>query len=833
MAPPPPPNIIVVPCHFCPTRVAVPPGQPPGAPLLCKPCFERAIRDKQKQTPPLPGSAPPQSMAHRPGPRPPPLPRQVSLSNQANIRIAHSLSPVTPTFAKRPSMAIPQHPIPSSRMLTSATPPSASPRLHHTNSGGPIALPATPPFLPVATPSPASLPAATTVDDDSDSDDLQLLYPESDDESTSGDPAPASEATTIVSTEKTPASSTDTPAPSSTPAIPQLWTDELSELSSLSDPDSSADESESADEPLMISIKRRRVSSSGLKIRIRIPSGFKFGQENKPQALAGAPPRPCGMSSCKRTVEAKSRWKLCTVCRSKYRKYQRKRIGVVNPRWDLEDEEPEPAMVHTQDAEINTAEAAAHALLSKEESRKCSNPWCSRRIPFENEYEYKQCIKCRVRGRWNVKKRRIISKHYDRGKEHVGISTHIINEYNRLKARRRKLGIVDEAPPPDQPISEPGGRAYPIFQNLKDCLLAMRLYTEDFLRAHTLYIRTMLDRGAEDKATAPCGFAFDGQFSMVANWSIRSHKTERLVTDIWDTLESDLKLKLTAPTHPWLDAGALVTRLFCERPFSLPIPPSDPVLLGEAAILTAEPHVHDNLPASNTGHPTDTKLENTDKTSPSDSLVNASSSLESEISVNVRTLDEPSITTSPAVEPTGDPTAPAKLEAASSVSAVESLPDVEMTEGDLSSVKLVPRSPEDLSLTPAAPAHKSVEPRPQHSTSMATMNAGSITRSPEAALVADCARVTSTPESSHQPNGDMLTLSMDDLPVDDVPYEDDDSPSTSRAASPSFRDDGPLLPEGVIMDRNMLVEVEVRVSEDKSNKFIPGHRIAIRFRLVV
>ena len=94
------------------------------------------------------------------------------------------------------------------------------------------------------------------------------------------------------------------------------------------------------------------------------------------------------------------------------------------------------------------------ALLSKENSRKCSNPWCSRRIPFENEYKFKQCIRCRVRGRWNVKKRRIVSQHYERGKDHVGISTHVLNEYNRLQARRRKLGIIDEAPPPKE-IIEP------------------------------------------------------------------------------------------------------------------------------------------------------------------------------------------------------------------------------------------------------------------------------------------------------------------------------------------------------------------------------------------
>ena len=149
-----------------------------------------------------------------------------------------------------------------------------------------------------------------------------------------------------------------------------------------------------------------------------------------------------------------------------------------------------------------------------------------------------------MRGRWNVKKRRIVSQHYERGKDHVGISTHVLNEYNRLQARRRKLGIIDEAPPPKEIIEPDSSKAYPVFQNMKDCLIAMRLYTEDFLRAHTLYIRTMLDRGTEDKATAPCGFAFDGEFSIVANWAIRSHKTERLVSEIWESIERGLKLKL-------------------------------------------------------------------------------------------------------------------------------------------------------------------------------------------------------------------------------------------------------------------------------------------------
>lgn len=191
-----------------------------------------------------------------------------------------------------------------------------------------------------------------------------------------------------------------------------------------------------------------------------------------------------------------------------------------------------------------------------EESRKCSNPWCNNRIPFEHEYEYKQCIRCRVRGRWNVKKRRIISKHHERGRDHVGIATHVVNEYNRLQVKRRKLGLTDRSALSEHhegqlsgvgmQVDDPSSsKAYPIFQNLAECLLAMRIYTEDFLRAHTLYIRTMLDRGAEDKATTPCGFAFDGQFSIVANWSIRSHKTERLVREIWQTIERGLKLNLT------------------------------------------------------------------------------------------------------------------------------------------------------------------------------------------------------------------------------------------------------------------------------------------------
>lgn len=191
------------------------------------------------------------------------------------------------------------------------------------------------------------------------------------------------------------------------------------------------------------------------------------------------------------------------------------------------------------------------ASLSVQESRKCSNPWCNNRIPFEHEYEFKQCIRCRVRGRWNVKKRRIISKHYERGKEHVGISTHVINEYTRLKARRRKLGLADDATlfgsspgVSDQVNDLSSSKAYPVFLNLKECLLAMRVYTEDFLRAHTLFIRTMLDRGLEGKATTPCGFAFDGQFSIVANWPVRSQKTERLVTEIWQSIEQGLKLKL-------------------------------------------------------------------------------------------------------------------------------------------------------------------------------------------------------------------------------------------------------------------------------------------------
>lgn len=64
-------------------------------------------------------------------------------------------------------------------------------------------------------------------------------------------PTPLPEAATTTGAEATAAKSIDTPVPSSTPTIPELWTDDLSDLSSLSEAGTSEDESESEEEPLV------------------------------------------------------------------------------------------------------------------------------------------------------------------------------------------------------------------------------------------------------------------------------------------------------------------------------------------------------------------------------------------------------------------------------------------------------------------------------------------------------------------------------------------------------------------------------------------------------
>lgn len=67
---------------------------------------------------------------------------------------------------------------------------------------------------------------------------------------------------------------------------------------------------------------------SGLKIRLRIPPGFRFNQQ----------PRLCAHHSCSSPVKPGSRWKLCDSCRARYRQYQRQRLGTKRPRLDTSED---------------------------------------------------------------------------------------------------------------------------------------------------------------------------------------------------------------------------------------------------------------------------------------------------------------------------------------------------------------------------------------------------------------------------------------------------------------------------------------------------------------
>jgi hypothetical protein len=180
--------------------------------------------------------------------------------------------------------------------------------------------------------------------------------------------------------------------------------------------------------------------------------------ESEASGASTLQPRRCGISRCTRVVDPASRWKLCDACRLKYRKYQRKRLGVANPRTGVDDRSrAEIAMTESNVRQLHdlshiyTCNGIAlmtffQAVLEANKSRECSSNWCRIRIPLQEEYSWKRCVKCRVRGRWGVKRRRVIGQHYEIGHAHVGLAHHVLHEFQRQRRRRQKVGLDLELP---------------------------------------------------------------------------------------------------------------------------------------------------------------------------------------------------------------------------------------------------------------------------------------------------------------------------------------------------------------------------------------------------
>ncbi|KAI0031012.1 hypothetical protein K488DRAFT_87217 [Vararia minispora EC-137] len=543
---------------------------------------------------------------------------------------------------------------------------------------------------------------------------------------------------------------------------------EFSDLTALSD-DSAGSEDSSDDEPLS-----KRPKRSGLKIRIRIPPGFSFDKIRADTAM----------------VEPGSRWKLCDSCRLKYRKYQRKRLGVTNPRTDVEQ---------TSRGALETPELSCHGTLDVNESRECSSARCRNRIPLEDAYRWKRCLRCRVRGRWNVKRQRVISLHYETGEAHVGIAQHILHEHQRQRNRRQKLGLDPEFPmPPGMPytpfvpdntvklesadnVERASVKVYPVYQHLDECLTALRTYVENFIHAQTLYVREMLDWGASEKTAASFGFAFNGEFSIVAGWDIKSDNTAGLVMDIWKGIESRLGVQLSQPTQPWFEDQAMITRMACKHEFALNIPPSS---------LAPAPG---GCLASQSG----TQL-----------------GMECQVGVSLSVHPDRALIQESKVQDdaTLRLTSPASVRLEHSWNEVPgSLPvtsDDKPILGNVGNDESLEEGPSAISLTAIPMSEDAVSIRPSIPSSHSTSS------KPATPVPIDLA----TPLVGSSDSSDSTDITTPTLVCTAEESE------CSNLSPPSV-DSLPLSPDGAIFARTMRAEVEIRVSEDDRNKFLPGHRI--------
>ncbi|TFY57184.1 hypothetical protein EVG20_g8643 [Dentipellis fragilis] len=468
-------------CYFCSVPILIPPGHSSG-PLVCESCFKRAIAAKEKQAlqqtqqpsvPPAPVRASVPAPMYRPPPILPQVPTlppsytRLNLAGPSSLVVPSQAGPSYPPFGGhtlvRPRVTEPPPisqeedvwEVPSTRITLSTSfdgrpgpgdqkPVDVAPRTElsqrppapeeksadlpnesKTNSGGPDVDP--------------------NVDPPDVIDELELEYPDEDpaepspiDEHAelSGLPAIADEDHPMVDAPSNPEGSTSSDLQSIFD-LPDGWDSEVSDLTDLSN----SGESEVDPE-----LQRRSSQKTGLKIRIRIPPGFRMPK-----------PRICAIKTCDQVLEIGYRWKLCEPCRTRFREYTRKRLNVQNPRKDLDAQahpDAERAGVQTQtqimpDAAFHAR--ARHAYADADEplpdgARVCTRRSCHKRLPPLAEYKYKMCNRCRQRSRFNKNRRYamalLLEKPDDNGvKKNGGLSRHIIATYERQQAKRCAEGF--------------------------------------------------------------------------------------------------------------------------------------------------------------------------------------------------------------------------------------------------------------------------------------------------------------------------------------------------------------------------------------------------------
>ncbi|KAI0312680.1 hypothetical protein OF83DRAFT_1144847 [Amylostereum chailletii] len=471
----------IVTCYFCPTRVVVPPGESPDAPLLCGSCFQRAITAKQSL---VPTSLP--SHIHRPP--------TITPGDQTQV---------FPPEHHLDLSEVMLHP-PKHAFIARETPPALKGRADSRS---------------IAQNEPMSLPQASVsttdqpMDVDDDLDDLKLEYPSDDPDSIKATSQPPEDTIKSCGVQ-----------------VPSGWESEMSALTDLSDSD---DEGKSEADPDPGPSRK-----TGLKLRIRLPPGFSFDKLVKPRQCGfktckgeiepGSRWKLC--QPCRAKFRKYQRERLGVTRPRPDAELDARGMGAGK-------EKPEE---YPDGIRACTGPHCHTRLPPQEEYQWLRCKSCRNRHRFQTK---RRRVISLIHGkppRDGEESRGGLSHHiineYNRQKalrEKAGLQD------EEVVHPVRGQFSADTVPPETATTKLPT-----TFQSCPILLSNLQFNIAGFLKAQAMYVRAQLERGSQDNPLQSFRFSFSGAFALVAGGELNSESTIRMLLGVRKGIENVLGVVL-------------------------------------------------------------------------------------------------------------------------------------------------------------------------------------------------------------------------------------------------------------------------------------------------
>ncbi|OCH91981.1 hypothetical protein OBBRIDRAFT_484751 [Obba rivulosa] len=351
--------------------------------------------------------------------------------------------------------------------------------------------------------------------------------------------------------------------------------DSDSELTSLNDSsdegESEIDPDESEEEPLAKVVAKKKPPR--VRLIVRPPP-------TAPVATV------CGTNRCQNLLYPTSRWKLCDPCRSYFRRYQRKR------REGTEEGQPRHHNEQAGDSPVMPLFSEIRAT----EMRICTIRGCGNVLLPLEEYRWKMCERCRSRTRddahtqrWgdaavalpvasgdvvmaDVEDEAAVPRkrpRADSGATKQQIAGHAATapdgERSKYKKRKTKDKASDRQRVAKLQFSEASA-----YQHLPTLLETLQERFSSFMVAQAHYLRFKLMHRPEKDKMYPVLFAFDGEYSVVADPSGGPVDTlvRRIVLQVQSTVGMDFRPAGVITGPDW----AVISKFSCVHELQIPVP---------------------------------------------------------------------------------------------------------------------------------------------------------------------------------------------------------------------------------------------------------------------